>query len=183
MSVSAQDPERSGTPSRSAENKAPLLQGAGSVPVPSGKGTPNQGRDGPSHAPVPNSAHIKDSEIQRGESPGLGTKADAVSSRPPDWMDQSSILDAASHGQAADGETTKTTGDKVAAEQSVKMNAGGEMSGPTGEPIGKTDDSSNDTYGNPKEHAEEAQKRQQGLPSKDGEGTAGLPFDQGVSDK
>lgn len=181
MSVAAQDADRSGTPSRSAENKAPLLQGAGSVPVPDGTGTPEQGRDSPSLGHGLNTAHVKKSDIPRGESPGLGTKPDATPSQPPNWMNQDDILDAASKGQAADGTTTAKTGAQVEREQGVDMNAGGKMSGPTGEPVGKRDDSTNDTYGSVAEQEKEASARKQGLPSKDGEGTAGLPFDEGVN--
>ncbi|BFZ53358.1 hypothetical protein PYCC9005_000381 [Savitreella phatthalungensis] len=179
MSVAAQDTTRSSTPSRGPENKAPLLQGAGSVTTlsPASAASDTGKVQGGSLSHDLNSAHTHKPDISREASPGMGSSRDSPAGGPPNWMDQDSILDAASSGQAKDGETTRVTGEEIARTQNVKDNDA-KMKGPTGNAYGDHDLGASDpSFGDMHEHDRQQKQRLSGIPSKDGEGSAGLPYD------
>ncbi|CCG85152.1 Putative uncharacterized protein [Taphrina deformans PYCC 5710] len=168
--MSAQAVSRSSTP---ASNVSPLDPNAGSVPVPEGKGTPDP-HDKSSLGHDLNSAHVKREDIGRTSSPGMGTGTKSPDAGPPNWQNQEEILDAAAHGEAVHGETS--TADVKALETEQRVDAtGGKQSGTTGLLYGDRNMEQEGTS----EHDRMQQDRLDGKPSRDGEGSAGLPFDAG----
>ena len=93
----------------------------------------------------------------------------------PNWMAQDDILDAASKGQAT-GKTVERDVDQVKRDQHpVVEEKPGEQRGPTGMPIGKSEGADPGVT----DHDRKQAQLKAGLPSNDGEGSAGLPFDAG----
>ena len=149
--------------------KAPLDPAAGSVPVPDGG---EHSPRGPSIRHDLNSAHVKKEDIDRTSSPGMGTSNAAKDNSTPNWQNQDAILDAASHGQAAH-ETTADV-DALKAQQHPESQ-GGRQSGPTGLLSGERNMEEEGTS----KHDQLQNDLLKGKVSRDGEGSAGLPFDAG----
>lgn len=172
--------------------KAPLDPAAGSVPVPDSNAstTTPEPHETKSIGHDLNSAHDKTqqptsihssggTQQQQDEEPGMGTGTDSADSRPPDFQSEDAILDAASHGKttANDTKVSHKDVDDLKREQSVQQNTSGdaEESGPTGLSVGERNMEEEGTS----RHDAMQQDLKDGKPSRDGEGSAGLPFDAG----
>lgn len=168
------EPSRSQTSTPNAQ-KSPLDPNAGDVPVPAGSGnaTPEP-HDVPSIRHDLNSAHIKKDDISRTSSPGMGTGNNAKDDGPPNWQNQDEILNAASKGHAVDNKTSHADLNQLKKDQHPHSHDG-TQSGPTGLLSGQRNMESEGTS----EHDRLQERLKDGKPSRDGEGSAGLPFDSG----
>lgn len=166
---------RSSTPN---VHKSPLDPNAGDVPVPAASGSSGNNEPEPhdqkSIRHDLNSAHLKKDDISRTSSPGMGTSNDAREDGPPNWQNQNDILDAASHGQAIDGAESHANVDQLRRDQHPKSQ-NGQQSGPTGLLYGERN---MEKEGSSK-HDQMQRDLLNGKVSRDGEGSAGLPFDAG----
>lgn len=204
------DGEGSRTPSRSGTSTpnrrtAPLLPQAGDVAVPSGTGTA-QPHDTPSIRHDLNSAHRKkkggrdgaeEEEEEEGDavgrtsSPGMGTSNSAPADGPPDWMNQTDIIDNASHGALPAGSKTSHADVEQLRRAQHPDTSGGSsgstetgegsdtMSGPTGLSVGDRGNVDREVRQSGAKHDAQQRDLLAGKPSRDGEGSAGLPFDAG----
>lgn len=168
------EPSRSQTSTPVAQ-KSPLDPNAGDVPVPASTGNASaEPHDVPSVRHDLNSAHVKKDDISRTSSPGMGTGKNAKEDGPPNWQNQDEILDAASKGHAVDDKTSNANVEQLKKDQHPESD-GGKQSGPTGLLYGDRNMESEGTS----EHDKLQEKLKEGKPSRDGEGSAGLPFDSG----
>lgn len=156
-------------------SKTPLDPSAGSVQAPAGSSSTSGAPQGSSLGHDLNSAHVKKDDIARTDSPGMGTNKDASDDGLPNWQNQSDILDAASHGNSIGGkETTDVDVQQLRRDQHPESQSGKE-SGPTGLSVGQRNMEEEGTS----EHDKLQQDLKDGKPSRDGEGSAGMPFDAG----
>lgn len=161
-------------------NKAPLDPSAGSVQAPAGSTSDSGGGSGgTSQSSIPhdlNSAHTKKTEITMPESSsGMGTGSNSAEDGPPNWQNQNGILDAASHGDSINGETTDKPDPAQVRRYQHPQGASGKESGPSGLSVGNRNMEQEGTS----KHDKLQQDLKDGKPSRDGEGSAGMPFDAG----
>lgn len=159
-----------------ALQKSPLDPSAGSVPVPAGEGTSGS-HEQPSIGHDVNSAHVKkdgEDNVSSTDLPGLGTSSDAKDDGAPNWQNQDDILDAAAHGDSIGGQETEADVAQLKKDQHPDNKDATEF-GPSGLSEGKRNMEEEGTS----EHDKLQQDLMRGKPSRDGEGSAGLPFDAG----
>lgn len=163
--------------------KSPLDPDAGSVPVPAGttaSSSPAPPHDVKSVSHNLNSAHTKNSDGDgiggaETELPGMATSRESETDGAPNWQNQEDILAAASHGDAPGGAEVKGRDVAALRENQHPHSKGGEQSGPTGLLSGERNMEEEGTS----EHDKLQQDLLDGKVSRDGEGSAGLPFDAG----